>query len=50
MVMRDVKLIAHGTAAQPIIFTWEGNSIKPGMIASPNLPNELVGQWGDWLF
>lgn len=46
MVMRDAKIMADGTASEPIIFTSTKDQIQPGQIASPNLPNDLVGQWG----
>lgn len=46
MVMRDAKIMADGTASEPIIFTSIKDNIQPGQIASPNLPNDLTGQWG----
>jgi len=46
MVMRDATIIADGTASDPIIFTSTNDQIQPGQIESPNLPNDLVGQWG----
>lgn len=46
MVMRGAKIIADGTAAKPIIFTSVKDKIQPGQVKSPNLPNDLAGQWG----
>jgi hypothetical protein len=46
MVMRDATINAAGNAAEPIIFTSVRDNIQPGQIASPNLPNDLTGQWG----
>ena len=46
MVMRGAKIMAEGTASEPIIFTSILDNIQPGEIASPNLPNTLTGQWG----
>jgi len=46
IVMRDAQLIADGTANEPIIFTSIRDCIQPGQVASPNLPNDLQGQWG----
>lgn len=46
MVMRGAKIIADGTASEPIIFTTVLDKIQPGQIQSPNLPSNLQGQWG----
>lgn len=46
MVMRNAKIMAEGTASKPIIFTTVRDNIQPGQIQSPNLPNDLTGQWG----
>jgi hypothetical protein len=46
MVMRGAKIMAEGTASEPIIFTSIKDNIQPGQVQSPNLPNDLVGQWG----
>lgn len=51
MVMRGAKLMAEGTATEPIIFTSIKDCIEPsdvaaGNFASPNLPSDLQGQWG----
>tara|TARA_R110002096_G_scaffold109056_12_gene238692 strand:- start:12801 stop:14054 length:1254 start_codon:yes stop_codon:yes gene_type:complete len=46
MVMRGAKIMAEGTASEPIIFTSVLDNIQPGQIASPNLPATLQGQWG----
>lgn len=46
IIARDAKIMAQGTAAQPIIFTSIADEIQPGQIASPNLPTDLDGLWG----
>jgi hypothetical protein len=46
MVMRNAKIIADGTASEPIIFTSINDQIQPGQVVSPNLPNDAVGLWG----
>jgi hypothetical protein len=46
MVMRGAKIMAEGTASDPIIFTSIKDNIQPGDIASPNLQSDFVGQWG----
>lgn len=51
MVMRGAKIMAEGTATEPIIFTSVKDCIEPsdiaaGNFASPNLPSDLQGQWG----
>lgn len=45
MVMRGAKIMAEGTATEPIIFTSVLDNIQPGEIVS-TLPNDLQGQWG----
>ncbi|HAN19399.1 MAG: hypothetical protein A2X13_01875 [Bacteroidetes bacterium GWC2_33_15] len=49
LIARGGKLVAEGTAAQPIIFTSVADEIEPGQIASPNLDPELNGLWGGLL-
>ena len=46
IVARGGKLMAEGTATQPIIFTSVADNILPGQIQSPNLNPELDGLWG----
>jgi hypothetical protein len=46
VVARGGKLMAEGTATQPIIFTTIADEIEPGQIASPNLDPDLDGLWG----
>jgi hypothetical protein len=46
MVARGGKLMAEGTAEQPIIFTSIDDEIKPGEIESPNLEPNESGKWG----
>jgi hypothetical protein len=46
LIARGGKIMAEGTAAQPIIFTSVADEIQPGDIASPNMPNTLNGLWG----
>lgn len=46
VVARGAKLMAEGTASQPIIFTSIADEIMPGEIASPNLDPVLDGMWG----
>lgn len=46
LVARGAKLMAEGTATQPIIFTSIADEIEPGQIASPNLDPSLNGLWG----
>jgi hypothetical protein len=46
LIARGGKLMAEGTAAQPIIFTAEADAIKPGQIVSPNLDENINGLWG----
>jgi len=46
VIARGGKLMAEGTATQPIIFTSVADEIEPGEIASPNLDPTLNGLWG----
>src|SRR5690606_29456510 len=46
LIERGAKIMAEGTAAQPIIFTTVADEIQPGQIASPNLEPTLEGLWG----
>ncbi|MEE4256499.1 MAG: hypothetical protein V2I47_05640 [Bacteroidales bacterium] len=46
LIARGGKIMAEGTASQPIIFTSIADEIEPGMIASPNLDPDLNGLWG----
>lgn len=46
VIARGGKLMAEGTASQPIIFTSIADEIAPGDIASPNLDPTLNGLWG----
>lgn len=46
IIARGAKLIAEGTASQPIIFTSIADEIQPGQVASPNLNPTMNGLWG----
>jgi len=46
LIARGGKLMAEGTADQPIIFTSVADLLMPGEIASPNLEPTLNGLWG----
>ncbi len=46
LIARGAKLMAEGTASQPIIFTTIADQIEPGQIASPNMDSDLSGLWG----
>jgi hypothetical protein len=46
LVARGGKLIADGTANEPIIFTSTSDDIVPGLIKSPNLLPTQNGLWG----
>ena len=46
IIARGGKIMAEGTADQPIIFTSVADEIEPGQIASPNLDSDLNGLWG----
>lgn len=49
IIARGGKLMAEGTATQPIIFTSIADEIVPGQIQSPNLSSDLDGLWGGLL-
>ncbi|KAF0128729.1 MAG: hypothetical protein FD155_3061 [Bacteroidetes bacterium] len=46
LIARGARLMAEGTAANPIIFTSIADEITQGQIASPNLDPSLNGLWG----
>ncbi len=46
IVARGAKIMAEGTANEPIIFTAESDEIKSGEIVSPNLDEFTNMQWG----
>jgi len=46
IIARGAKIMAEGTAAQPIIFTSVADELMPGQIASPNMEPTLEGLWG----
>ncbi|GAB4224587.1 MAG: hypothetical protein Kow00127_25390 [Bacteroidales bacterium] len=46
IIARGAKIMAEGTADQPIIFTSVADEIQPGEISSPNLDQTLNGLWG----
>jgi hypothetical protein len=46
IVARGGKLMAEGTATEPIIFTSIADEIESGMVDSPNMDPELSGLWG----
>lgn len=46
LVARGAKLIAEGTAEEPIIFTSTSDQIVPGLMKSPNLAPDVNGLWG----
>lgn len=47
IIARGGKLMAEGTADEPIIFTSVADEIQPGMVVSPNLsPDDGGGLWG----
>ena len=46
LIARGGKLMAEGTADQPIIFTSVADEIMPDEIKSPNLEPTLSGLWG----
>jgi len=46
IIARGAKIMAEGTANDPIIFTTVADEIQPGDIASPNLDSDLDGLWG----
>ncbi|NJO88264.1 MAG: hypothetical protein HC831_04300 [Chloroflexia bacterium] len=49
IIARGGKIMAEGTATQPIIFTSVADNILPGQIESPNLSPDLDGLWGGLL-
>jgi len=49
LIARGAKIMAEGTAAQPIIFTSVADEIQPGEITSPNLDATFNGLWGGLL-
>lgn len=46
LISKGAKIMAEGTASQPIIFTTVADEIEPGDIESPNLDPTLNGLWG----
>jgi hypothetical protein len=46
IVARGGKLMAEGTATEPIIFTTVADEIMSGQIESPNMDPTLNGLWG----
>lgn len=46
IIARGGKIMAEGTATEPIIFTSVADEIQPGEIASPNLDSDQNGFWG----
>lgn len=46
LIARGGRLIADGTANEPIIFTSTSDNLIPGQIASPNLAPNINGLWG----
>src|SRR5690554_6419756 len=46
IIARGAKIMAEGTASEPIIFTTIADEIQPGQINSPNMNPELDGLWG----
>lgn len=46
LIARGAKIMAEGTASQPIIFTSVADEIMPGQVASPNMEPTLEGLWG----
>src|SRR5690554_7461773 len=46
IIARGAKIMAEGTASEPIIFTTVADEIQPGQIDSPNMNPELDGLWG----
>jgi hypothetical protein len=49
IIARGAKIIANGTATEPIIFTTVADEIKTGLIDSPNMDPSLNGLWGGLL-
>ncbi len=46
IIAQGAKIMAEGTATQPIIFTSVADQLESGQIASPNLGPTLNGLWG----
>lgn len=46
IIARDAKIMAEGTASEPIIFTTVADEIESGQIESPNMDPTLQGLWG----
>lgn len=46
LIAQGAKIMAEGTATEPIIFTSIADNIEPGQIASPNMDPDLNGLWG----
>ncbi len=46
IIARGAKIMAEGTATNPIIFTTSGDQLAPGDIKSPNINTMLNSQWG----
>lgn len=46
LIARGGKLMADGTANEPIIFTSTSDEIIPGQIGSPNMSPNTNGLWG----
>ena len=46
IIAQGGKIMAQGTATQPIIFTSVADQIQPGQIVSPNLDPGYTGLWG----
>ena len=49
IIARGAQIEANGTASAPIIFTTVNDNIAPGEIASPNLDENDIGEWGGLL-
>ena len=49
IIARGAKLMAEGTADQPIIFTSVADELEPGEVVSPNLEPGINGLWGGLL-
>ncbi|WP_417600881.1 hypothetical protein [Owenweeksia hongkongensis] len=46
VIARDGKIMANGTASEPIIFTTIADDIASGDVISPNMDAENNGLWG----
>jgi len=46
IIARGGKIMAEGTAAEPIIFTSVADEVQPGQIDGGNLDADLDGLWG----